>query len=139
VVSLILTWVSWFKFGKAVSVNSTFWLNKPKLRFQLPPTTFWLPPTSRSCLPSILLNPSEKFEQIGSRKPPFHCYSDLPSLYDEPGGVLSLVKEVCGNRHREYAEKGITYLLKSRIAGVPIISNWLKRYLSGYKILISFV
>jgi hypothetical protein len=41
-------------------------------------------------------------------------------------------------RGAEDAEKGITYRLKPRIAGVPIISNWLKRYLNGYKILISF-
>ncbi len=113
VVSLILTWVSWFKFGKVVSVNSTFWLNRPKRRFQLPPTTFWLPPTSRSCLPSLLLNPSKKFEQIGSGKPPFHWHSDLPPLYDDPGGILSLVTEVYGNRHSTQRTKNKLLLCSS--------------------------
>jgi hypothetical protein len=62
------------------------------------------------------------------------------------GSPSTLLKVVPGTvfdpevqTRREYAEKGITYLLKSRIAGVPIISNWLKRYLNGYNILISFV
>jgi uncharacterized membrane protein len=41
-------------------------------------------------------------------------------------------------RDTEYAEKGVTYRLKARIAGVPIFSNRFKRYLNRHKILISF-
>lgn len=29
------TWVSWFKFRRVLSVDFTFWLNKPERRFKL--------------------------------------------------------------------------------------------------------
>ena len=35
-----------------------------------------------------------------------------------PSTLLKVVRDT------EYAEKGITYRLKPRIAGIPIISNW---------------
>jgi hypothetical protein len=35
-----------------------------------------------------------------------------------PSTLLKVVRDT------EYAEKGISYRLKTRIAGVPIISNW---------------
>jgi len=35
-----------------------------------------------------------------------------------PSALLRVVRDT------EYTEKGITYRLKTRIAGVPILSNW---------------
>jgi hypothetical protein len=44
--------------------------------------------------------------------------AEIPRQRDSPSTLLRVV------RGTEYAEKGITYRFKTRIAGVPITSNW---------------
>jgi hypothetical protein len=62
--------------------------------------------------------------------------AEIPLQRDSPSTLLKVVRDTVfdpeAQTRREYTEKCITYRLKTRIAGVPIISNSLKRYLTRY-------